>query len=250
MHSIRTSPPPKRFVYDPDRYGLFSTENKHLYTQQYTNDIFFVPEHLCEGLAYYLIDALRDFEAESGFTEQIKRAVLTSIEDDHHQIQKVLNSLFNPELHIPRALRTGNYTKIQFRNYTVLETSLYNHTELLPTYLTSKERCIDMLAQILDDYYNHNFIENKHIKTALKKIFSTIDRNDLPALKKAYKESSKWSKPDKPADLANLLCFKWNSKNRNLLLKEGIIKLEDPISTPYYNYNAKTMGELIKEKYG
>ena len=89
--------PPEKYVDDPVGYGLFSLKN-HLLYRSYERDISFTPQDIREGLALYLIQALREYRDELAFVEQIN--MLAEILDgefivkNEREIQPILEKIF------------------------------------------------------------------------------------------------------------------------------------------------------------
>ncbi|WP_157673378.1 T3SS effector OspC family protein [Endozoicomonas ascidiicola] len=210
--------------------------------KSYDARTFFIPDHLLSAMGLYLIQGIRDFQKSNpSYADMIIEKIYTS-SSENNNVQEVLNSLMEPEAKVPRMLKSSDFCKKQFRRYSVSEAIKFQKMDELLSYLNNKDDCVGMLAEILEDEY----AKGKCMEPVFKKIFSMVGREDLPAIKEAYAKISKWSKPGKPADLANYLCYEWNDDNRELLLDKGIVKLFDPISTPFHSYKATNMKELIK----
>ncbi|WP_299731442.1 hypothetical protein [uncultured Endozoicomonas sp.] len=204
---------------------------------------FFIPDHLPSAMALYLIQDVRGFQKYNpSYADMIIEKIYES-SSENNNVQEVLNSLMEPEAKVPRMLKSSDFCKKQFRRYSVYEARKFQKMDELLSCLNNNNDCVDLLAEILEG----NYAKKKWMKPVFKKIFSMVGREDLPAIKEAYAKISKWSEPGKPANLANYLCYKWNDDNRKLLLDKGIIKLSDQISTPYFDYKATNMKELIKE---
>ncbi|WP_067586007.1 T3SS effector OspC family protein [Endozoicomonas ascidiicola] len=182
------------------------------YYKFYDKRIFFIPDHLLSAMALYLIQDVRKFRKSTpSYASMIVEKIYDS-SSENNNVQEVLNSLMEPEAKVPRMLKSSDFCKKQFRRYSVSEARRFKKMDELLSYLNNKDDCVGMLAEILEGEY----AKEKCMEPVFKKIFSMVGRDDLLAIKEAYAKISKWSKPGKPADLANYLCYEWNDDNREL----------------------------------
>ena len=128
-----------------------------------------------------------------------------------------------PEVHIPRVLKTNQYQKVMHRDFHIPEIIELKKTDEFINSLTNKERSIKALAQTI--YFNLPIGEQLS-QSILKKTFSMVNRNDLSELERAFTNISMID-GNKPKDLLSELSEENRKMYRVLLLEKRIITHAD-----------------------